>query len=90
MRNRIARAVAVSSDPWIGPDELFPDSAGSSEGELGIRSLAKAREEAEKKQIEFALQSKEGRISAAARALGISRTTMWEKMAKYQIAGTEA
>lgn len=89
LRNRVIRAAAVAADLWIGPEDLFPDNPSPAAGQLGIQSLARTRQLAEQKQIEFALQSKNGRINEAARALGISRTTMWEKMVKYGIDGAD-
>ncbi len=85
LKNRIARGAAVAADLWISASDLFPDKSQRQPRERSIQPLSQIREDAEKKQIEFALKSKRGRISDAAKALGISRTTMWEKMMKYGI-----
>jgi transcriptional regulator of acetoin/glycerol metabolism len=55
-----------------------------------IASLGTAREDAEKRHIQRALTMTEGAILPAAKALGISRTTLWEKMKRYGLAGTDA
>jgi transcriptional regulator of acetoin/glycerol metabolism len=50
-------------------------------------SLEEVRREAEKRHIFRALQLTGGEIIATAEALGISRTTLWEKMKKLDIDG---
>jgi transcriptional regulator of acetoin/glycerol metabolism len=47
--------------------------------------LAAVRDAAERRQIERALRSSDGQIAEAAARLGISRTTMWEKMRRHGI-----
>lgn len=63
------------------PGDLFPEqAAGGLEGAPQLGSLEEARLDAEKRHIVRALASTQGEISAAARLLGIGRTTLWEKM----------
>ena len=45
-----------------------------------VASLAEARERAERRHIEEAISQTNGEIAKAAALLGISRTTLWEKM----------
>jgi DNA-binding NtrC family response regulator len=45
-----------------------------------VTTLAEAREAAERRQIERALEHTDGRVAKAAELLGVSRTTLWEKM----------
>ena len=52
-------------------------------------SLAAAREEAERRHISAALERTSGQVGKAAELLGISRTTLWEKMRKLAISGGE-
>jgi DNA-binding NtrC family response regulator len=47
-----------------------------------LRSLAEARDAAERAQIVSALERTGGQMSEAARLLRVSRTTLWEKMQK--------
>jgi transcriptional regulator of acetoin/glycerol metabolism len=45
--------------------------------------LSDAREAAEKQQITLSLAENQGQIGKTAEALGVSRTTLWEKMKRY-------
>ena len=47
--------------------------------------LAAVRDAAEKRQIERVLRETDGHVIEAAKRLGISRTTLWEKMNRYGI-----
>jgi transcriptional regulator of acetoin/glycerol metabolism len=75
------RAVALALGPWLMPGDLFPEIVreGADAG-LRIGSLESARQEAEKRHILRALSATAGELSAAARLLGVGRTTLWEKM----------
>jgi two-component system, NtrC family, response regulator HydG len=87
LKNRMERAVALNLSGWILPQDLFPErtlnAAPSSQGSL---SLADAREAAEKHQIGRALADNDGQIGKTAETLGVSRTTLWEKMKRYGMA----
>ena len=85
LRNRTERAVALADQCWLGPAEFFPDLTDESvdvTGEPPLGTLAEARAAAERRQIEQALQRTGGQLNKAATLLGISRTTLWEKMRK--------
>ena len=84
LKNRIERAVALAGGRWIMPGDLFPErSDGADAVSNWIASLGTAREDAEKRHIQRALTMTGGAILPAAKALGISRTTLWEKMKRY-------
>ncbi|MGI9382463.1 MAG: sigma-54-dependent transcriptional regulator [Methyloligellaceae bacterium] len=87
LRNRVERAVALADGEWLMPADLFPEMPHLEEGPrgAGLASLAKVRDAAERHQIERALDETEGQIAKAAALLGISRTTMWEKMRRLDI-----
>jgi two-component system, NtrC family, response regulator HydG len=86
LRNRLERAAALSENPLLMPADLFPDKARSSiPSQLG--TLSDARDAAERRQILRALSATGGQIAQAARELGVSRTTLWEKMARFGIEG---
>jgi DNA-binding NtrC family response regulator len=80
--NRIHRAVIMFDDPWISAQEL---------GFCGIvndnptNSLARAKCEAEKQAIILSLQKCRFNISAAARQLNITRTTLYRLMEKHAV-----
>jgi DNA-binding NtrC family response regulator len=90
LRNRIERAIALAVGRWIMPGDLFPERAdrATGRGEF-IAPLDAAREDAEKRHIQRALAMTGGAILPAAKALGISRTTLWEKMRRYGLAGSD-
>ena len=91
LRNRVERAVALAVGRWIMSGDLFPErSDGAVTESTFIASLGTAREDAEKRHIQRALTMTGGAILPAAKALGISRTTLWEKMKRYGLAGSDA
>ena len=91
LRNRMERALALGRGRWITPADLFPEcECVPVPLEEFIAPLCAAREAAEKRHIQRALTMTGGAILPAAKALGISRTTLWEKMKRYGLAGSDA
>ncbi|PVB60956.1 sigma-54 dependent transcriptional regulator [Labrenzia sp. 011] len=84
LRNRIERAVALAGGEWLMPYDLFPDRKEEAPS-AAFQPLSEIRDAAEKRQIERAISETSGHLQDAARLLGISRTTLWEKMARLQI-----
>ena len=84
LRNRVDRAVALSTSQWIMPGDLFPEQA-SKPADAAFSPLADVRSAAERRQIERALEETGGQVTRAARLLSISRTTLWEKMTRLGI-----
>ncbi|BCH34217.1 sigma-54-dependent Fis family transcriptional regulator [Mesorhizobium sp. L-8-10] len=84
LRNRIERAVALTTNEWIMPGDLFPERAMKRAADL-VAPLAEVRDAAERRQIERALEQTGGQIGKAASLLAISRTTLWEKMTRFGI-----
>ncbi len=83
LRNRLERAVALTAgSPQIAASAIFPEQTLLREPEERVGSLAEARERTERIHIEEAIRQTHGEISKAAVLLGISRTTLWEKMRK--------
>ena len=81
LRRRMERAMALALEEWVTPIDLFPERGfGGWRGQPNVTSLAEARTEAERRQIERALAMHDGQLTSAAKTLGISRTTLWEKM----------
>ncbi len=91
LRNRVERAVALAAGPWLGAADLFPDLAQARDERPGeaLLSLVDAREEAERRHILAALERTGGRITRAAQLLGVSRTTLWEKMRRLGLSSGE-
>lgn len=84
LRNRIARAAALAAETTITPEDLFPDQPVF--GRTFDHKLDTARRDAERQVIEAALAENGGRIVETAKALGISRVTLWSKMKRFGIA----
>lgn len=85
LRNRIERANSLSQHQHILPEDLFYDRPGDRDFDNKIAKLSVVRDAAEKRQIKLALEARGGNVSQAAQTLGVSRTTMWEKMLKHGI-----
>lgn len=84
MRNRIVRAVLLGHAETIDAGDLFPERP--SREEVGDLTLDSARRDVERQVIETALAENGGRIVATAKALGVSRVTLWSKMKRFGIA----
>jgi len=82
LRNRVERAVALAAGPWIEASDLFPERRLSADGDE-TPTLARVREEAERRHIAAVLARTGGAVREAAALLGVSRTTLWEKMRRY-------
>lgn len=82
VRARLVRGLAMAAGPMLQPSDLFPEQLARPDA---MMSLAEAREAAEKAQIIAALDRTEGQIGEAAKLLRIARTTLWEKMQKFDL-----
>ncbi len=86
LRNRIERGVALSGGDWLMPGDLFPEVGAPAEEEgRDIATLSEVRDAAERRQILRALQATGKQVMKAADLLGVSRTTLWEKMRRLGI-----
>lgn len=89
LRNRVERAAALAPSEHIMASDLFPEQASAAlEAARPARhfaTLSEARDDAERRQIEKALRETGGHMIEAARMLGISRTTLWEKMRRLDL-----
>lgn len=79
LQNSVQRAVLLSADGWISPEELNLDLA------VGREETTPIPEEKEKQLLLKTLEEAEGNRARAARILGISRTSLYEKLRKYRI-----
>lgn len=81
LRNRLERALGLSAGaPQLPAQVIFPEQALLDRPGERVGRLAEARERAERLHIEEAIRQTRGEIAKAAILLGISRTTLWEKM----------
>jgi DNA-binding NtrC family response regulator len=82
LRNRVERAAALT-EAAIGAADLFPDKSEAAEG---FALLAETRDMAERRHIRLALARTTGNVPEAAALLGISRSTLFEKMRRLGLA----
>jgi DNA-binding NtrC family response regulator len=86
LRNRLERALGPSDGiTQLMAHGLFPEEILLEHPGNRIASLAEARERAERLQIEEAIRQTDGEIGKAAVLLGVSRTTLWEKMRRLRL-----
>ncbi|HEY1935072.1 MAG TPA: sigma-54 dependent transcriptional regulator [Acetobacteraceae bacterium] len=86
LRHRLERAVSLAGDvPQLLPHMIFPEQFLHEQPKERISSLAEARDRAERLHIEEAIRRTGGEIAKAASLLGISRTTLWDKMRRLRI-----
>ncbi|HEX6465382.1 MAG TPA: sigma 54-interacting transcriptional regulator, partial [Vicinamibacterales bacterium] len=85
----LQRAVAIARGPSIEledlPEELVEPRAADPHVAAADGSVAAARERAEREMIVTTLARNHGEVTATARELQISRTTLWRLMKKHQI-----
>jgi two-component system, NtrC family, response regulator len=82
LQNKIKRALVLTDGPFIGPAELELDLPNESTRSAGS-TLKEAREALEREVLANALQENGGNLSKTARALGISRPTLYDLMSRY-------
>jgi DNA-binding NtrC family response regulator len=91
LENRVERAVALAEADVVTAADLFPDEAArrpaaALAAPTGLSmTLAEVRDAAEREHIAQTLQATGGAIQDAASRLGVSRTTLWEKMRRLGI-----
>jgi len=83
LQNRLHRAVIMSEGTQVTTEDL---ELAAIENDAAPTTLRSARESAERDLVREALRRNQGRISAAAAELGISRPTLYELMEKLAIA----
>jgi two-component system, NtrC family, response regulator HydG len=83
--NRILRAMSLTGRSKIGVADLFPDIRFDDDIDAPMPTLLEARTYAERQRILDALAAHGGRIGHTARALAISRVTLWGKMKRLGI-----
>jgi two-component system response regulator HydG len=82
LEHTIEKAVILSEEKVINDAQLFPKNASSTSTH---KPVSHNLEENEKILIDSALRKEHGNVSAAAKKLGINRSTLYQKMKKYGI-----
>lgn len=83
LRARLVQAMATATGDTLFPSDLFPERQTTAADRLP--TLSEARDTAERTHILRALERTGGHVIEAAKLLGVSRTTLWEKMQKLGI-----
>jgi two-component system, NtrC family, response regulator len=82
LQNRVKRAIVLAEGTFIGPAELDLETPNGN-AEAASSTLKEAKEMLERDIIANALRENNGNISKTAKALGISRPTLYDLMARY-------
>jgi len=100
LENTIERAVLLASGPTLASSDLWPGGALTAEAapapgvprleELPLGPLKDVLGVAERWMIERALEAHAGNRQLTARTLGVNRTTLFNKMRKYNLLSTPA
>lgn len=85
LRNLIERAMALSERQVLGPDDIFQVGSGKKRQGEPPAMLRTAVAETERCLISRTLEETDNAVGKAAKLLGISRKTLWEKMKRYGI-----
>jgi two-component system NtrC family response regulator len=89
LQNRVHRAVIMADDGCISPGDLELEAAPAASGDVAGHTrggLRQARLEVERELVVRALANHGQNVSAAAKALGISRPSFYELMSKLGVA----
>jgi two-component system NtrC family response regulator len=82
LQNRVQRALVLAEGPYIGPVELELEESVETSSLSGA-TLKEAKEALEREILANALRENGGNISKTAKALGISRPTLYDLMSRY-------
>lgn len=90
LKNRVERVMALSGGERVTAGDLFPEHVAALGSQDEIMTLSAARDVAEKRQIQRALRLAQGQPEVAARSLGISRSTLFDKLRRHRICRDES
>jgi DNA-binding NtrC family response regulator len=83
--NHIRRAVVMTEDTWVTPENLGLDLSAFQAKPLNGLGLKEAKAQFEAKLLAEALASARGNVQLAARALKINRSVVYHLMSKYDL-----
>ena len=81
LKNRVTRAAVMNDGQTLEAADMFPDSHAEPSPP---QNLVDVRAEAEWRSIQIAVANSDGNLTHAAKALGVSRTTLWKKMKQFK------
>lgn len=79
LQNRVQRAVIMTEGRRVGPEDLELEAPEESREAMTLRD---AREQVERDLVRRAIRKHDGKMTAAAEELGVSRPTLYELMGK--------
>jgi two-component system NtrC family response regulator len=82
LQNRLKQAMVLAEGPFISPKEVGLEEIAPAPV-ISTTTLKEAKEEMERELLSNALKENNGNISKTARALGISRPTLYDLMNRY-------
>lgn len=83
LRHCLERAVILADQRELGADDFVSLSDGTGQQGSPIESADQTLEDMEKAKIEHALQESQGNISHAAKALGLTRASLYRRIGKF-------
>ena len=84
LSNVLERALLLSTSETLGPEDLHFE-LGESPGEIRAAEETLSLQDVEQRHIELVLRHAKGSVAQAARILGISRTTLYQKIKLHEI-----
>jgi two-component system response regulator HydG len=84
LENIVEQAVAIAVGEWITPAEL-PPSVREHGYNPPTKEIERTLHDVERDLIVEAIERNQGNLEKAAKDLGMSRTTLWRKMKKYEV-----
>lgn len=88
LENRIKRAVVMAEGKYVTPANLELQAPSSSEEEPS--TLRSSRDSRERDLVRLAMEKAEWNVSRAAAELGISRPTLYQLLARYELKKTKS
>ncbi|HZZ85953.1 MAG TPA: sigma-54 dependent transcriptional regulator [Anaeromyxobacteraceae bacterium] len=83
LRNVLERAALLASGPVLGPDDLFFQPAAAA---IPAPDLALTLAEVERRHVAQVLAACNGKVDAAARSLGVPRSSLYQKLKQHGLA----
>jgi transcriptional regulator of acetoin/glycerol metabolism len=85
LKSAFEYAFVVCHGSTIEPSHLPPNILGERKGQTRPEAFPDNKDQSKKRELLEALRKAEGNQSEAARLLGISRVTVWNRLKKFKI-----